>query len=311
MIKKRLKLPGAMVSMLLVIFTFSNCVHHVKEQANKDFFMYVNGEWIKNNPIPATESSWGSFNELRDKNRTLLHKILDSVSAIKSVAKGSNAQLIGDFYASGMDSAVIEKGGISPLHPEIERINAIKDSKDVMADIAHLQRYGIFPLFWIMVDQDAKVSNQYALYASQGGLGLPNKGYYFENDEKSVTIRNQYKAHVKKMFALTGENDAESEKNAETVLKMETGLAGASMGPVELRDPLVTYNKMTMHQVKEMAPEMNWENYLAEANIAPVSSMIVSQPKFFKKVNEDLKTVSIADWKTYLKWHLVHNTARF
>jgi len=309
MIKKRMKLPVAMMSMLLVIFAFSSCVKKVKPTEN--FFMYVNGDWIKNNPIPATESSWGSFNELRDANRKLLHKILDSAAALKSPQPGSNAQLIGDFYASGMDSAAIEKAGITPVLPELKRIDAIKDHKDIMPVIAHLQRNGIFPMFWVMVDLDAKVSDQYALYFSQGGLGLPNKEYYLSQDGKSDTVRMEYKAHIAKMMQLTGETESQGKKDADVIMDIETGLAKASMSPVELRDPIASYNKMTLAQAEALAPEMDWKNYLAASGIQPVSSLIISQPKFFAKVNKYLTTVSVDDWKIYLKWHLVHNTARF
>src|ERR1039458_8626779 len=166
-----------------------------KPKPNEDFFMYANGDWIAANPIPPTESQWGSFNELRDKNRKLLHRILDSLSAITNAPKGSGAQLAGDFYASGLDSARIESLGFSPLKPELARIDNIKTSKDVMADLAHLQSIGVYPLFGIGVDQDAKKSDQYALTAGQGGLGLPNKGYYFKKDGKSDTLRQEYMSH--------------------------------------------------------------------------------------------------------------------
>jgi putative endopeptidase len=296
-----------LVGVLGISVIISGCKN--KDQSRQNFFMYVNGEWIKNNPIPATEPSWGSFSELTEKNLRLLHKILDSTSALSAAPKGSDAQLIGDFFASGMDSAGIEKAGLEPLKPALQKIDAIRDSKDLMETIAYLQRHGIFTLFGIMVDQDARKSDQYALYAMQGGLGLPNKDYYFAKDAKSESIRKAYKAHVANMLVLTGEKPGQSVADAETVMKIETSLAGASMGPVELRDPVKTYNKWTLQEVTDTLPAMNWSSYLRDAGIPALKSIIISQPAFFKKVNQELTNTGPADWKIYLRWHLVHNTA--
>src|SRR6185437_9581282 len=186
-----------------------------------------------------------------------------------------------------------------------------KNSKDVLDVIADMQRSGIYPLFGIGVDQDAKKSDEYALYVYQGGLGLPNKGYYLKKDGKSDTVRQEYVAHVSKMFQLLGEPGAQADKDANTVMKMETGLAEASRSPVELRDPIANYNKYTMAQVMDSTPGMDWKSYFVSATIPEQPTMIISQPKFFRKVSEDLKSVSIDDWKTYLRWHLVHSTARY
>lgn len=277
---------------------------------SKDFFEYANGGWIKKNPIPPTESTWGSFVQLRDKNRNLLHEILENARAGKH-EKGSAAQMIGDFYASGMDSAAIEKEGIKPLKPEIERINALRDSKEVLAEIAHLQRNGIFPLFAIYVDQDAKNSTAYALYASQGGLGLPNRNYYTDTSKAMGEIRNKYIGHVTNMFKLLGDNEAQAEVNAKAVFNLEKGLAEASMTPVQMRDPQATYHMMKMEEVAALTPNFDWKFYLEKAGVPSTPAMSINQPEFFKKVNEDLQTVSMNDWKTYLRWHLIHNTARF
>jgi len=313
--EKKIRLVAAVALSLAGIFLLSFCKNKAGNangvKASQNFFEFANGDWIKNNPVPPTESVWGSFNILRDKNRKLLHRILDSAAALQNPVKGSTAQLIGDFYASGMDSAGIEKLGVKPLQPMLDKIGNIKDAKDVLDVIANLQRNGIFPLFGIMVDQDARKSDEYALYASQGGLGLPNKAYYLKKDGKSDTVRQEYIAHVSKMFQLMGEPAAQADKDANTVMKFETELADASMSPVELRDPIATYNKYTMAQVMEMTPAMDWKSYLASATIPEVPTMIISQPKFFKKVNDDLKSVSMDDWKVYLRWHLIHNTARF
>ncbi|MGZ5304724.1 MAG: hypothetical protein ACXWDO_11465, partial [Bacteroidia bacterium] len=178
--------------------------------AHDDFFHHANGGWIKLNPIPETESRWGSFNELRDKNRAILRTILDNASADKKAEKGSSKQLIGDFYFSGMDSANIEKAGLQPLQAELNKINAIKDVNGLVDEIASLHRFGIYPFFGVYVDQDAKKSSQYALYISQAGLGLPDRDYYFKKDKGSEEIRSKYLAHVTKMFQLMGENETQA-----------------------------------------------------------------------------------------------------
>ena len=280
--------------------------------AHDDFFHHANGGWIKLNPIPETESRWGSFNELRDKNRAILRKILDDASADKGAAKGSSKQLIGDFYYSGMDSASIEKAGLQPLQAELTKINALKDANGIVDEIASLHRFGIYPFFGVYVDQDAKKSSQYALYLVQAGLGLPDRDYYFKKDKGSEEIRSKYLAHVTKMFQLMGESEAEASKHAKAVVDIETKLAGASMTRVESRDPHATYNKMAVSALSKTAPALNWSNYFSKVGVKQaLDSVIVSQPKFIKEVNNIFAKPDMESVRAYLRWQLIHGTAPY
>jgi putative endopeptidase len=280
--------------------------------ADADFFHYANGGWIKQNPIPETESRWGSFNELRDKNREILKKILDEASGDKNASKGSSKQLIGDFYFSGMDSARIEKEGLNPLKADLDNISAIKDVNGIVDEVASLHRYGIYPFFGMYIDQDAKKSTEYATYISQAGLGLPDRDYYTKTDKASEEIRAKYLAHVTKMFQLMGEDEATAAKDAKAVMNIETKLAGASMTRVESRDPYATYNKMAVSELAKTVPAINWNNYLAKVGIKQnLDSVIVSQPKFVKEVNSLLTNPDVESVKAYLRWHLVHSMAPY
>ncbi len=280
--------------------------------AHEDFFHHANGGWIKLNPIPETESRWGSFNELRDKNRAILRKILDEASADKNISKGSSKQLIGDFYYSGMDSASIEKAGLSPLQAELGKINAIKDVNGLVDEVAALHRIGIYPFFGVYVDQDAKRSTEYALYISQAGLGLPDRDYYFKKDKAGAEIRSKYLAHVTKMFVLMGDNEATAAKNASAVIDLETRLAGASMTRVESRDPHATYNKMAVADLSKNASAINWNNYFSKVGVKQkLDSVIVSQPKFVTEVNNIFAKANMETVKAYLRWQLIHGTAPY
>lgn len=275
----------------------------------EDFFQYANGGWLKNNPIPETEYRWTAFNELAERNRAILKKVLEEAAAKTDAVKGTNEQKIGDFYASGMDSAKIEKDGIAPLKDELARIDAVKDVKGFIETVAQQQRKGIRTLFSFYVDQDAKKSTEYAPYANQGGLGLPERDYYFNNDERSKNIRAEYIKHIANMFVLLGETQTAAEAKAKTIFDLETRLAKASMTKVERRDPDKTYNKMTIEELNKLAPKMEWNHYLASVGIPPVKEVIVGQPNFFKEANNVLASAKVDDLKTYLRWNLIRSTA--
>lgn len=306
---------------VLVIFSchFSNAqekgiginVKNIDTQVDpcEDFFMYANGGWLKNNPIPPSESRWGSFNELDNKNNMLIRTILEEAASDKSAEKGSNAQKVGDFYYSGMDSISIEKAGITPVKPDLEKINKSKNIESLLSVNTENLIRNTGALHGIYVTQDEKQSSQYAIYFLQGGLGLPDKDYYLKDDNRFKTIREAYKKHVANMLQFLGEKEEPSKQKAETVMVIETELAKASMSRVEMRDPYATYNKMSVAEVAKLAPEFNWKKRLEQMGIAGTDSLIVAQPLFFKKVSAMLDSVSLDDWKTYLKWHYIHQTA--
>jgi putative endopeptidase len=277
----------------------------------KDFFQYVNGGWIKNNPIPATESRWGAFNELRDKNREILKKVLEEASKDKSASKGSTRQLIGDFYYSGMDSARIELDGIKPLKDELAKIDAINNTNDIVALTAELTTYGITPFFGVYVDQDAKISTQYALQFYQSGLGMPDRDYYTKTDKTSQDIRAAYVKHVAKMLTLAGTEMSQSEKDAKAIMDLETKLANASMTRVAMRDPHATYNKMTTQDLAKLTPAIDWNTYMSKAGIPSVKEVIVGQPDFMKTVNGILAKPDMNLIKAYLRWHLIDGMAPY
>ncbi len=274
-----------------------------------DFNMFVNGNWIKNNPIPASEGSWGVFNELQEKNFTKLKTLLMEAAADKSAQPGSNAQKISDFYSLGMDSVKLNKDGVKPLATEFAAIDKVANTTELIKEVAHLHSMGVSVMFNLFVDQDQKISTQYITNLFQGGLGLPDRDYYTETDERTVGIQKAYLQHLENMFKLLGDQPEVAKKNAQTVYDIEFSLAKASMTQIQLRDPEASYNKKTLAELKELTPNIQWDVYLATANIKGIDKVIVGQPEFYKELNKDIKDVSIASWKAYLRWALIKETA--
>jgi putative endopeptidase len=274
-----------------------------------DFFQFADGGWVKNHPIPAAYPSWGTFNKLREDNENALRKILDEAAADKSAKAGSNWQKIGDFYASCMDESAVETAGLKPIMPELQRIADIKDTVSLQAEIAHLQHQNVRAVFRFGAEQDFKNSTLVIAAARQGGLGMPNRDYYTKDDEKSEKLRTAYLQHVANIFKLAGDDEATASAEAKTVMGLETSFAKASMTPVETRDPNNVYHKMELAQVHELTPHFAWTEYFAEVGSPSVSDMNIGQPEFFKVVDASMASVPLADWKTYLRWQLLHAAA--
>lgn len=274
-----------------------------------DFNMFANGGWIARNPVPAAYPRWGRFNELAERNRDALHEILEAAAKNRKAKKGSNEQKIGDFYASCMDEARIEKEGVKPLAPELKRINSLKDVRGLEEEIAHFHRQGVGAVFAFGTGQDLKNSTQIIANAFQGGLSLPDRDYYLKDDEKSKTIRAEYVKHVAKMFELMGDDAAKAASEANTVLAIETKLAQASMSRVQLRDPNARYHKMDLVQLKSLTPNFSWDTYFTSIGTRGITEINVGQPDFFKAVEKELSATPIEDWKTYLRWHLLDAAA--
>ena len=277
----------------------------------QDFFHYANGSWLKSNPIPAAYPSWARFTELALRNREHLHQILEEASQDHAAAAGSNEQKIGDYYASCMNVSQSDAAGTKPLQPEFDRIAAISNTHELQAELARLHLLGIGALFNFGSTPDLKNSSQVIAGADQGGLGLPDRDYYLKTDAKSKKLRDEYVAHITKMLALLGDNSARAAANAKTVMGIETTLAQASMDRVERRDPDKTYHKMTVAQFQALIPDFSLQNYFQEIGAPPIDSVDVAEPKFFEAVNQQLTSVSINDWKTYLRWQLLNSTARW
>ncbi|CAN1484621.1 PepO Predicted metalloendopeptidase [Flavobacteriaceae bacterium] len=278
---------------------------------SENFFLYANGGWFKNNPIPSTEKSNGIWRTIGDTLNNQIKQICEKSAKDESAEKGSNKQKIGDFYASGMDSLAIEKAGIAPLKSEFTNIDNIKDVPSLMASIAHLHTIGASPAFTFYLGQDDKISTKYALFLGQGGLGLGDRDYYFNTDERTVSIRNEYVKHLQAMMKLIGQDEVSATKNAGTIMKLETDLAKASRKLEALRDPIKNYNKMTVADLSKSTPNIAWKAILPVFGVAKADTIIVGQPEFYKALNSLVKTYSIEDWKTYLKWDLVNSYASY
>jgi putative endopeptidase len=272
-----------------------------------DFFKYANGGWFKNHPIPSTEQSNGIFRTIADTINNQIKQICEKSAQDESAQVGSNKQKIGDFYASGMDSIAINKAGISPLKLEFAKIAAIKDVSTLVISIAHLHTIGASPAFSFYIGQDDKISTKYALFLGQGGLGLGNRDYYFNTDEQTVKIRTEYVKHLQAMLKLIGQNEA----GATSIMKLETDLAKASRKLEDLRDPIKNYNKMTVASLGKSTPNINWNSIFPVLGVAKADSVIVGQPEFFKALNTIVKSYTIEDWKTYLKWDLINSYAPY
>jgi putative endopeptidase len=273
-----------------------------------DFYQFAMGGWMKSNPIPPEYSSWGTFTQLADKNQQNLRQILDDAVNAKA-APGSNEQKIGDFYASCMDTTAIEAAGTKPLEPGLARIAGLKTLSDLPAVTEYLHSSGAGGFFRFNSTQDAKDSTQVIGAALQGGLGLPEREYYLKEDDKSKQLREAYTKHVAKMLELLGDPADQSAAEAATVLKIETALATASMKNTDLRDPDKTYHKLMLADLRALTPNFSWEAYFKAVGHPELKEINVGQPDFFKALDAQLAATPLDDWKTYLRWHLVHSAA--
>jgi putative endopeptidase len=289
-----------------------------------DFYMFANGGWIKNNPVPPEFSRWASFTELAEKNNDALHEIAEKAaggnapadaSKDSKKAKGNektnstDVQKVGDFYASGMNETAVDAAKATPLEDEFKKIDAMKDRKDVLKEIGRFHAMGWRAFFGFVSGQDDKDSTKIIAQAFQGGLGLPDRDYYTKTDEASQKLRDQYVEHVAKMLTLAGTPADQAAKDAQKVMALETSLAKPARTRVELRDPQKNYNKMKLAELQAMTPDFKWSDFLQELKLTNPGDINVGQPDFFKAANEVFKTTAVEDWKPYLRWHLIHDMA--
>ncbi len=277
-------------------------------QACTDFFQFANGTWINETEIPAAYSRWGTFNILAENNRDILKSVLDEATKIKA-EKGSDTQMIGDFYSSCNDEAAIEAAGITPLKPYFGQIAKIKNATDLARQIALMHNAGVPAVFGFGGGTDIKNSSMVIANSSQGGLSLPNRDYYLNGDVKSQEIRQKFREHVMTMFTMLGDSETEARSNAQIVQQIQTRLAYASKAPVELRNPENRYNKMTLDAAKAITPNFDWNLYLQTRGVPPITELNVGQPDFFKEMNAMFKDVPIQEWKIYLRWMLINDSA--
>lgn len=276
-----------------------------------DFYRYANGNWLKNNPIPPAFSTWGSFTELAERNDEVLHEILERAAKGLNAKGGSNLQKIGDFYATGMDSAKIESLGWQPIARELESIGAITTIEGVQKEVAHLHTEGVGGLFGFRSGQDLKNSSDVIGQVSQGGLGMPDRDYYVAEDARSKKLRNEYTSHIAAMFRLIGYSGQSATEAASVVMNIETRLAKSSRTRVERRDPDKNYNKMSQGELAALAPAIDWKEFFEGAGWANPGDVNVGQPEFIKELNEMMGDVPISNWKEYMRWRLISMAAPY
>lgn len=276
---------------------------------SKDFYQFAVGGWVKNNPIPDDQTRWGSFSILAEENNKQLRKIVEAAAANKNWAKGSPEQKIGDFYATGMDSARIEKDGYKPIIADLKAIDGLKNKKELTKFLAEMHLRGTGALFNFFVRDDAKKSSMNAPYLSQGGLGLPDVEYYTKDDNRSKEIRDKYLQHVANIFKLIDIDSESAAKYSQIILDIETKLAKASNTRLENRDPEKVYNKMTIENLKQIATNFEWDLYFQNMGVENINLVIVSQPKFIAAMAQTINQIPMVEWKIYLKWNVILDAA--
>jgi len=270
----------------------------------KDFYEYVNGNWMKNNPIPPTEAAWGSFYIVRDTVTFRLRKMLTDVGSQKAT-DGSIEQKIGDYYATAMDSVGMNKAGITPLMDEFKKIDAISDNKSLWDEVAHLKKMGANVMYDFDVSPDDKISNKEVCEFGQGGMSLPNKNYYLLDNPRMVMIRAAFMDYGKEMLMMMNENEETAKKNIQTIMNIETEMAKGSKTPEEQRDVHAEYNKMPIAQFASMTPNIDWNICFDVYGLKGVDTALVREPAFMSKLDTLVKSVPMDDWKIYLKFHLL------
>ena len=276
-----------------------------------NFYQYACGGWKKNNPIPADQTSWSVYGKLYQDNLEFLHGILEQ-AAKNSGQRNEVTRQIGDFYAACMDEAGVEKQGLTPIRGYLNSVEKLKTAKELAPLLAELQLvYGRSVVFSSGSTQDPDDSEKIIAELDQGGLGLPDRDYYTKEDAKSKETRERYVQHAAKVFVLMGENAEQAKKDAETVMRMETALAKASMTRVERRDPYKRKHKMKVADLNGLAPEFDWTAYYSTASYPGFEILNVGAPEFFKEVNRQLKEEPLENWKTYLRFHVVDSASPF
>ncbi len=275
-----------------------------------DFARYAFGAWQKKNPVPPDKARWGSFNELEQFNQLALKGILEAAAA-RPYKPGSVEQKVGDFFKSAMDTAAIDSAGLKPVEADLARIAAIASTAELARALAALHDSGVGGFFRVRVEADEKNSEINALYAYQGGMSLPSKGYYF--DGQFEKFRVAFVEHVAKMLALAGDAPESAAAGAKTVFEVEKALAANAKTPAELRDALANYNKMPTADLAGKLPVFPFARYLADRGIAgpAAADIIVGQPKFFEGLQRQLSERPLADWKIYLRYHALRAAAPY
>jgi putative endopeptidase len=272
-----------------------------------DFYEFACGGWTKNQPIPADRSAWGRGQELQERNNITLRRILEDAG--RNASADVETKKIGDYYATCMDENAINAKGAAPLEPALKKIAALAGPRDLPQLVADLHSMGVNVFFSFGAEADFKEANMVRAIADQGGLGLPDRDYYFRDDPKSVELRKQYVEQVGKMIALLGPEAGDSTAAANTVMRVETALAKAALDAVARRDPSALYHKMTPAELQKLTPAFDWTTYFKGVGAPPIDAINVTEPEFFKALDAVVASTPAADLKTYLRWHLAHASA--
>jgi putative endopeptidase len=273
-----------------------------------DFYRFACGGWLAKVEIPADKSSWDRFDEIFEQVEIALHKILDE--SVKADAKKEPVKArLGTFYAACMDEAGIEKLGVTPVKAWLDKIAKIKDVKGLQAVVTELHRNGISAGFGLGADQDAKDTTRIVAQMGQGGLGMPDRDYYFKDDADAKALRERYVDHVTKMLMLSGLDSDEAKKATADVMDVESALAKMSLTRVQLRDPEATYHKLTRADLAKEAPGFDWSAYLDASGAKGAKDVIIHDVPYFKGFADMQKTVALSQWKSYLRWHVISDTS--
>jgi putative endopeptidase len=276
-----------------------------------DFYEFVNGDWIQSHPVPADKSAYDTFTELNDTTEEHLRRIVEDLTSNTGAENPPLARKIGDFYRTGMDTTRIDAQGLQPLESIFSRIESLQDRSDLPELLALLVTSGIDPVFGIFAEIDARNSRMMIAGLSQGGLGLPNREYYLKDDAESKNIRNKYRDHIATMNGLLGEDDPSAHAAADTILQMEMRLAKVSFSPEENRDPVHTYHKLSLTDVHQLAPEIEWNTFLQGIGYPALTELNLHQPPFLQEVSGMIRSVPIEEWKVFLRWKVIDELAPF
>ena len=276
----------------------------VSTSPRKDFFQYANGGWIKKNPIPATESNWGIGNLVTDDIKQKL-KELNEKSAREGGPIGSDAQKIGDFYKTGMDTLKLDQEGIHPILPYLKEIEEAKNLSEIWLISAKLRTLGMGSFFGFNISQDDKISDKIAVNIYQGGLGLPNRDYYLKTDKRTRNIQGHYESYLmdlnQKIRSSIGLDTLQIGLGTRKIIGFEKRLAENSKALQDLRDPIENYHKMTLAQLNALSPNLNWAAYFQTCGLKGVDTVIVGQPNFIKGLGHLLDSIPLSDIKAYLE----------
>ena len=274
----------------------------------EDFFQYANGGWIRKNPIPGDQATWGIGNLVNEENLKRLKNINEKAAATNA-AKGTPDQKIGDFWKTAMDSAKIEQLGLKPLQSWFDKINAINDVRSLVTTVAELKKIGSSTLFSDFVAQDDKNSEMMAYKLWQGGIGLPERDYYFNPDASVANIRSEYVKYIGKVLTMAGDDSVVAADAAKNIMAVETRLAKSSRRLEDLRDDYRNYNKMALADLPKLSTNIDWTDYFGISDVKNIDSVIVGQPEFFTALNQELQSTPIGVWKNYLRFNVINDFA--